>query len=49
MVFVGAVGLVALSTLWERRAERRDRRIATEEASHEATLVSSVLSGSEAS
>ncbi len=31
MVFVGAVGLVVLSTLWERRAERRDRRIAAEE------------------
>jgi spermidine/putrescine transport system permease protein len=31
MVFVGAVGLVALSTLWERRVERRDRRIAAQE------------------
>ena len=31
MVFVGAVGLVAISTLMERRAERRDRRIAREE------------------
>jgi spermidine/putrescine transport system permease protein len=31
MVFVGAVGLVALSTLWERYAERRDQRIAREE------------------
>ena len=32
MVFVGAVGLVALSTLWERRNERRDRMIAAQEA-----------------
>ena len=31
MVFVGAVGLVALSTLWERRVEQRDRRIAAQE------------------
>ncbi|MGH2475186.1 MAG: ABC transporter permease [Candidatus Limnocylindrales bacterium] len=31
MVFVGAVALVAFSTLMERRAERRDRRIAREE------------------
>ncbi len=31
MVFVGAVGLVALSTLWERYSERRDQRIAREE------------------
>jgi spermidine/putrescine transport system permease protein len=39
MVFVGAVGLVALSTLWERRAERRDRRIAAEEAARDVSLV----------
>ena len=32
MVFVGAVGLVALSTLWERRNERRDQQIAAQEA-----------------
>jgi spermidine/putrescine transport system permease protein len=32
MVFLGAVGLVALSTIMERRAEARDRRIAREEA-----------------
>jgi spermidine/putrescine transport system permease protein len=31
MVFVGAVGLVALNTLWVRRVERRDRRIAAHE------------------
>jgi spermidine/putrescine transport system permease protein len=31
MIFVGAVGLVALSTIYERWAERRDRRIAREE------------------
>ena len=31
MVFVGAVGLVALSTLWGRRIEGRDRRIAAQE------------------
>ena len=31
MVFVGAVGLVALNTLWERRVEGRDRRIAAQE------------------
>jgi spermidine/putrescine transport system permease protein len=31
MVFVGAVGLVALNTLWERRVEQRDRRIAAQE------------------
>jgi spermidine/putrescine transport system permease protein len=31
MVFVGAVGLVALNTLWERWVERRDRRIAIAE------------------
>ena len=38
MVFVGAVLLVALNTLWERRAERRDRRIAAEEAAREVRL-----------
>ena len=32
MVFLGAVGLVAISTIYERWAERRDRRIAREEA-----------------
>ena len=32
MVFLGAVGLVALSTIYERWAERRDKRIAREEA-----------------
>jgi len=32
MVFVGAVGLVVLSTLWERRNERRDRMVAVQEA-----------------
>jgi hypothetical protein len=32
MVFLGAVGLVALSTLWERANERRDRQIAAQEA-----------------
>jgi spermidine/putrescine transport system permease protein len=31
MVFVGAVGLVAVNTLWERRVEGRDRRIAAQE------------------
>jgi spermidine/putrescine transport system permease protein len=31
MVFVGAVGLVALNTFWERRVEGRDRRIAAQE------------------
>ena len=31
MVFVGAVGLVAISTIYERWAERRDRRIARDE------------------
>jgi hypothetical protein len=36
MVFVGAVGLVVLSTIWERRAERRDRRIAADEAARAA-------------
>jgi spermidine/putrescine transport system permease protein len=35
MVFVGAVGIVALGTLWERRSERRDRRIAAQEAARE--------------
>jgi spermidine/putrescine transport system permease protein len=35
MVFVAAVGLVALSTLWEWRSDRRDRRIAAEEAARE--------------
>jgi spermidine/putrescine transport system permease protein len=38
MVFVGAVGLVALSTVWERRAARRDRRIAAEESARETRL-----------
>jgi len=37
MVFAGAVGLVVLSTLWERGAARRDRRIAYQEASKAAT------------
>ncbi len=32
MIFVGAVGLVVLSTMWDRRNERRDREIAAEEA-----------------
>ena len=36
MVFVGAVGLVAISTIYERWAERRDRRIAREEAAQAA-------------
>ena len=36
MVFLGAVGLVALSTILERRAESRDRRIAREEAARAA-------------
>jgi spermidine/putrescine transport system permease protein len=36
MVFVGAVGLVTLSTLYERWVERRDRRIASEEAARAA-------------
>lgn len=36
MVFVGAVGLVALSTIQERWAARRDRRIASEEAARAA-------------
>jgi spermidine/putrescine transport system permease protein len=36
MVFLGAVGLVALSTIWERRAEARDRRIARDEAARAA-------------
>lgn len=31
MVFIGAVGLVALSTLWQRRVDQRDRRIAAQE------------------
>ena len=31
MVFVGAVGLVVFSTVWARRQENRDRRIAREE------------------
>jgi spermidine/putrescine transport system permease protein len=35
MVFLGAVGLVAVSTLFERRSERRDRRIAAQEAARE--------------
>jgi len=35
MVFVGAVGLVALATLWERRSERRDRQIAAQESRRE--------------
>jgi spermidine/putrescine transport system permease protein len=39
MVLVGAFGLFALNTLWERRAVRRDRRIAAEEAAHEIRLV----------
>ena len=32
MVFVGAVGLVAISTVYERWAARRDQRVAREEA-----------------
>jgi spermidine/putrescine transport system permease protein len=32
MVFIGAVTLVGMSTAWERRSERRDRRIAAQEA-----------------
>ena len=36
MVFLGAVGLVALSTILERRAESRDKRIAREEAARAA-------------
>jgi spermidine/putrescine transport system permease protein len=36
MVFLGAVGLVALSTIYERWAEGRDRRIAREEAARAA-------------
>ena len=39
MVFVGAVGIVALGTLWERRSERRDRRIAVQEAARELARV----------
>ena len=35
MVFVGAVGIVVLGTLWERRSERRDRRIGAQEAARE--------------
>jgi spermidine/putrescine transport system permease protein len=31
MVFVGAVALVAVNTLWARRVEQRDRRIASQE------------------
>ena len=38
MVFVGAVTLVALNTLWVRRGEKRDRRIASEEAAREVKL-----------
>ena len=38
MVFVGAVALVALNTLWVRRGEKRDRRIASEEAAREVKL-----------
>jgi spermidine/putrescine transport system permease protein len=38
MVFLGAVGLVALSTINERRVERRDRRIAREEAARAVAL-----------
>jgi hypothetical protein len=41
MVFVGAVGLVALSTLWERRSERRDREIAAQEAGREVAALGS--------
>jgi spermidine/putrescine transport system permease protein len=37
MVFLGAVGLVVLSTVWARRTERRDRRIANQEATRSAT------------
>ena len=37
MVFAGAVGLVVLSTLWARRTEGRDRRIARQEATEAAT------------
>lgn len=36
MVFVGAVALVASSTLWQRRTERRDQRIAAQEAAKDA-------------
>jgi spermidine/putrescine transport system permease protein len=36
MIFVGAVGLVALSTIYERWAERRDQRIAREETARAA-------------
>ena len=36
MVFVGAVALVAISTIYERWAERRDRRVAREEAARAA-------------
>ncbi len=36
MVFAGAILLVALNTLNERRSERRDRRIASEEAARAA-------------
>jgi len=36
MVFLGAVGLVALSTILERRAASRDQRIAREEAARAA-------------
>ena len=36
MVFLGAVGLVAISTVYERYAERRDRRIAHEESARAA-------------
>ena len=39
MVFVGAVGIVALGTLWERRSQRRDRRIASQEAAREVARV----------
>ena len=36
MVFLGAVGLVAISTVYERYADRRDQRIAREEAARAA-------------
>jgi spermidine/putrescine transport system permease protein len=36
MVFLGAVGLVVISTILERRSEARDRRIAREEAARAA-------------
>jgi spermidine/putrescine transport system permease protein len=39
MVFVGAVVLVGINTLVERRADRRDRRVAAEEAAREVKLV----------